>query len=108
MLGQVWYGGTAGPVTSNDVLKPFKYGMSSDYWSCAYIRVRGGKSVKASFRPKFRNDMKQFSAKGCRAINDEPDVCPGVPCDTEVAKYRKPGPFVGGSKPDRITTAHFE
>lgn len=98
LLGWVWFGGTGTPVKSNRPQKPWDYGFFSDYWSCSFVRIKGGAPLRKTCSPTFNNDMKQFSKQGCMAGNDSPGICTYEPCRT-TGKYQKPRPFKSGKPP---------
>lgn len=101
VLGWVWYGGVVDEnVDTNQLTEPDEEGSSIDYWSCAFVRIKGGKSLVKQEEKQFVNDMSKFSEKGCRAINNRPGICTrdGQECEN-VGVYRKPKEFLNGKKP---------
>ena len=108
MLGWVWFGGTFGYVRKNAPERPTPWGYWSDYWSCSYVRIKGGDALASSYTPKFVNDMSQFSMDGCRAANDRPGICPVEPCKTEDGKYQAPYGFKEGQTKSSLTASMFK
>ena len=108
VFGWVWFGGTGGAVSNHPYrTEPFWKGYFSDYWSCSFVEVRGGKALEASYTPVFKNDMRQFSGEGCMSANDAPGVCTHEPC-VVYGKYQKPRPFKAEGGPAALTPANFE
>ena len=107
VLGYVWYGGVLGDVTGNEVTKPTRFSFFTDYFSCSFVRIKGGKRLVDKVRPKFVNDMSQYSSIGCRSANDRPLICKMEPCEQPYAKYRKPAAFKNGKKPAFIKKANY-
>jgi len=70
-----------------------------DYWSCSFVEIRGGATVKKEYTPVFSNGMEQFSKEGCMAFNNKPGVCVKEPCVGKKAQYQKPEEFLGTPKP---------
>lgn len=99
ILGWVWFGGVGGTIEKNVPQKPFPSGFFADYYSCSFVKIRGGGPLARSYKPVFVNDMKDFWSGGCHASADEPGVCEVEPCKTLPAKIRVPKPFKGGAPP---------
>lgn len=72
VLGWAWYGGFARG-SRGEVNLHF-----GDYYSCAYIRIKGGKKSKKKLqKPKFKPKNKE---KRCMALANERGVCKIEPC----------------------------
>lgn len=98
VLGWVWFGGVGGTIEQNIPQRPFPSGFFADYWSCAFVRIRGG-PTKPSYRPSFNNDMKQFWPGGCHSSADDTGVCQVEPCKRLRARFQVPKVFKNGSPP---------
>eukprot|EP00178_Gracilaria_changii_P027930 TRINITY_DN9328_c0_g1_i1.p2 TRINITY_DN9328_c0_g1~~TRINITY_DN9328_c0_g1_i1.p2 ORF type:complete len:378 (+),score=73.94 TRINITY_DN9328_c0_g1_i1:957-2090(+) len=106
VLGWAWYGGTGGALRSaNAPQYPSSQAYFGDYYSCAFVRVRGGPRTR-SYRARFVNDMSQFSRVGCMASADRPGPCAREPC-YQRALFRAPAPFGDGRVPPALTAANF-
>lgn len=107
VFGWAWFGGTGGSVSNKSYKKePFWKGYFTDYWSCSFVQVRGGKPLERKYTPVFKNDMKQFSREGCMSANDALGICTREPCIV-YGKYQKPKPFKRAGGPEPLTPAHF-
>lgn len=106
VLGWLWFGGIGGSIYQNTPTSPYPLGLFGDYWSCAYIRIKGGKKRASSHIPQFINDMKQFWSKGCYAANDGPGNCVYEPC-TDPGKIQVPRVFKGGKRPSPLIPKYF-
>lgn len=87
VLGWSWYGG----FSTNG--KGDFYEFFGDYYSCSYIRIKGGKkSSKKWKRPKFKPGNK---LKRCEALTNKLGVCAVEPCldaygENKAAKWTCP------------------
>lgn len=106
-LGWVWYGGMGGSIYNNVPEKPYPRGLFADYWSCAFVGVRGGSEMTENFQPAFRSDMERWWGDACMSANDAPGGCTYEPCIVR-GKMQKPRPFQAGRRPGSITPADFE
>lgn len=82
VFGLAWYGGIHSPLSEGRYF--------SDYWSCSYIRIEGGKTVGGSYQPFYDpgDNVQAHKHNGmCLTGIDRPGVCPHDGC---------PGPFFHG------------
>lgn len=107
ILGWSWYGGTGGKVTGNKPQKPKNHSYFGDYWSCSFVRVKGGAPIADEYTPVFHNGMSQFSKEGCMSFTDRPGVCSVEPCENIKGKYQKPAEFKNGP-PKALTPLNFK
>lgn len=106
VLGWAWYGGTGGQLKSGTAPQyPNKYGYFGDYYSCSFVKVRGG-AYTQTYQPKFINDMAQFSRDGCMSSTDNLGDCAREPCHRP-AFFRRPRQFANGQQPPPLTPALF-
>jgi hypothetical protein len=77
------------------------------YYSCAFVRVRGGFPLASSYMPRFIPDMPRFSKDGCMSANDMVGKCPVEPCVGPVGSYIRPAGFGNGKTPEPVTPATF-
>ncbi len=91
----------------NEPTKPTRYSYFTDYFSCAFVRIKGGKPLEEKVRPVFMNDMPQFSNIGCRSANDRPLMCKTEPCEQDWVKYQKPAAFKNGKLPPFINQSSY-
>lgn len=108
VLGWAWYGGIGGPVHDNDPQEPRDKSYFGDYWSCSFVRVRGGDRLKKRFTPVFVNGMNQFSSNGCMSFADRPGICVYEPCKGIRGTYQKPIEFKDGKTPRDLTPVNFK
>lgn len=107
ILGWTWYGGTGGHVLGNEPQKPGQFSYFGDYWSCSFVRIKGGASLSRRYTPIFENSMRRFSDKGCMSFTDRPGICEIEPCLKIRGKYQKPAEFRQGRTPMYLTPRNF-
>eukprot|EP00177_Eucheuma_denticulatum_P008573 GFKZ01015614.1.p1 GENE.GFKZ01015614.1~~GFKZ01015614.1.p1 ORF type:complete len:336 (+),score=7.31 GFKZ01015614.1:35-1009(+) len=105
ILGWVWYGGIGGPLERNTPENPFPNGFFSDYWACAFVRIRGGPRTR-SYTPQFVNELEHVWPRGCWSANNEPGVCLVEPCRSVRARFMVPKEFEG-RRVRALTPAQF-
>ncbi|CAN8065553.1 unnamed protein product [Agarophyton chilense] len=106
VLGWAWFGGTGGDLKSGTSPQyPYSVGYFGDYYSCSFVRIRGG-VYTPKYSPRFINDMSQYSNAGCMSSTDRPGPCAREPCRIK-AFFRRPAPFVHGRSPRALTAADF-
>lgn len=96
VLGWVWYGGVGGSIRTNSPQSPHPTGLFADYWSCAFVEIKGGKPLGTSYTPVFENAFSKFWKGGCNSANDHPGVCTYEPCIVP-SQIQKPREFKNGS-----------
>lgn len=108
ILGWAWYGGMNGDgkMTKNEPMQPGEFGYFTEYWACAFVRIKGGAQLSARYSPRFVNELPQFSANGCKASVDALGVCTYEPCRSR-GYFQVPKPFKGGKKPADLTPDTF-
>lgn len=94
VLGWVWYGGVESSVKGNGKQEPGINGVFGDYWSCAFVKVRGGE-LRNEEEKVFVNDMQEYSNEGCMAVSDRPGICAREPCFGK-GTFQKPSEFKRG------------
>lgn len=107
VLGWVWYGGVGGSLQTNTVETPHAKGLFADYWSCAFVEIKGGAELQAKYTPVFKTGMNGPWAKACNSMNDRPGVCRYEPCVTK-AEFMQPQEFKDGAIPPDLTQANFQ
>ncbi|CAN8066953.1 unnamed protein product, partial [Agarophyton chilense] len=106
VLAWAWFGGTGGGLRSGTKAQfPSSHGYFGDYYSCSFVRIRGGVR-STSYRPRFINDMRKFSSAGCMSTTDRPGPCAREPCYKR-AFFRRPASFARGRSPRALTPANF-
>lgn len=107
VLGWVWFGGVGGSISQNKPSKPYPLGLFGDYWSCAFVKIKGGKKLESEYRPEFVNDMQQYWKGGCHAAQDSPGKCVYEPC-MDPAQIQVPGLFKNGKRPPILIPKYFK
>lgn len=105
-LGALWYGGTNTLLTGNAPQMPHHKSLFGEYWSCSFIKIKGGAALGASYTPKFVNDYSQFSEKGCMSSAGQPGEVVEEPSYNIPSDFRIPNRFQNGD-PAPITPANF-
>lgn len=98
-FGFLWYGGTGTKLTGNAPQEPRAYSYFGEYWTCSFIKIKGGAPLASSYTPKFVNDMSQFSTEGCMSAADRPGVAVSEPNLDMKTFFRKPARFANGDPP---------
>ncbi len=100
VFAQVWFGGLHWQG------KAPKY---ADYWSCAFVKIQGGKKVD-SYTPKFRpsaNPRRGVPKGKCETGSVRPLECGGEACENGPVKHTLPEEFLGGGLPPAVKWALF-
>lgn len=83
VMGMAWYGGVGGSLYQNTKEKPWHTGLFGDYWSCAFVRIKGGGPVTSEWKRTWHNDMEKWLGKGCNAANNRLGTCTYEPCEVK-------------------------
>lgn len=98
-LGFAWFGGLGGNVTSNKPEIKNAWSFFGDYWSCSFVKIRGGKQLTSSYKKVFNPDMPQYSNTMCWSAVNDLGICKREECLGIPAKFMKPKQFVNGDPP---------
>lgn len=107
VLGWVWYGGMGGSMKKNTAKRPHSIGLFADYWSCAFVKIKGGSKLAKSYTPVFVNELKKHWKDGCNSHSDEPGICKYEPCIVR-GRIQKPKSFKNGKKPKPLSPGLFK
>lgn len=80
VMGWAWYGG-------GDYKGKSFFG---DYYSCSFVRIRGGAGPTSEWRPVFVPGDNQKHTTGCISATDRVGACPREPCHVGRVGLRKP------------------
>lgn len=77
--------------------------LFSDYYTCAYVRIRGGQ-LSRSHRPSFIRGKNHRKVKPgtCASTSSFAGECGGVPCDKNDVMEDVPGIFRNGRTPPQV------
>lgn len=94
VVGHVWYGGLEHTRTK---------GAFPDYFSCSFVRIKGGDAIVEKFQPSFEGWVAsdKHSVRSCLTAADAPRRCQRQECSTK-SFYAVARPFRNGAKPDPI------
>lgn len=106
-LGWVWYGGMGGSIYGNAPEDPYPDGFFGDYWSCAFVSIKGGRPLERSFMPVFQGNLHEYWGDNCMSANDAPGICTYEPCIVP-GKLQKPRTFKNGSRPNLLFQSNFK
>lgn len=106
VLGWAWYGGIGGTLEENQPENPARSGFFGDYWSCSFVRIRGG-PLRSRYNPLFINDMKDVWPNGCYAASNRLGDCAIEPCRNVNGRFLRPSEFVMG-RPRPLRRTQFE
>lgn len=104
-MGWVWYGGIGGSFKGNKPEHPFPNGFFGDYWSCAFVQIRGGPSTP-TYRPVFQANLGRYWGDQCWSGADRPGPCAYEPCKPR-ARFMKPKSFTTPGGPKLLRTSMF-
>lgn len=106
ILGWSWYGGCFNSVKGNTPQEPGTTSGFTDFWSCSFIEVRGGKPLVKEYKPVFFGS--RFATprgSACRSGSDSLGHCRKEPCKKK-CEYMKPKEFQGDG-PRTLTPVDF-
>lgn len=97
VLGWAWFGGI---INSESFF--------GDYWSCSFIRIRGGAPVQQNYQPVFIPGKKNKGAGGvgtstCRSAVNNVGICVREPCPGRKPAFTSPSSFESGHVPSPIS-----
>ncbi len=127
ILGKTWYGGTGDTAQTNDPDEPGQYSYFGDYWSCAFVEIKGGDmenscDVVFNADSKFSSDkcfasVDRLASPECKATSQNPQSftetcqCMVEPCmkngQAQKGSYMVPFKFKDGKKPAPLTPRNW-
>ncbi len=107
IIAWAWFGGCGCRVTSSKAVESCGTSYFSDYWSCSFIEIKGGKPLAKEYKPVFiGSNFAKPRGSACRAAFDSLGQCKFEPCRGKQCRYMKPRAFLGDG-PRPLTPADF-
>lgn len=106
IFSMAWYGGVQGGKAKTEP------GYFSDYYSCSYIEISGGRPITVSFQPTYNpgiSELRGIPPEGkCLSSVDDTGICTArFECQALTAENRLPLQFQNGKNPPVIPSSAY-